>query len=328
MRIAYVAALVLFAALTIAAREEPTHACPVCGNEKAAFDDSPEGVWRKFQAAFVAGDVELAKECVPPSGPADWESFRDLHGSMGLGLLVRMRVVECNVQDDVAEMTVAYLGGEPTIELTARRADGGWRLDFGGEHPIEDLATKLIKSWAPAAGKSLEQSRQKANGTSAQAALKQIVSTEGVWRMIDSDRNGCQDYWTLDVAAFYCMNDVDGNALRYIDVSMARADRAGWPAYAKDAPAPKHGYWLRAMKTDETGQPYAQDVDGDGKAVTNPAKYAFCAYPAEYGKTGTMSYIVNEEGVVYEMDLGVDAKEGLDGWPAEDPETAGWKACE
>ena len=34
--------------------------------------------------------------------------------------------------------------------------------------------------------------------------------------------------------------------------------------------------------------------------------FALVAYPAKYGVSGIMSFIVNQEGVIYEKDLGED----------------------
>jgi hypothetical protein len=36
------------------------------------------------------------------------------------------------------------------------------------------------------------------------------------------------------------------------------------------------------------------------------AGHAFLAYPAEYGVTGVMSFMIGENGIVYEADLGPD----------------------
>ena len=171
---------------------------------------------------------------------------------------------------------------------------------------------------------SLLRSRVAANEISAQASLKQLVSTEGVWRQIDADRNGCQDYWTRDVSGFYYCQDASGAALKFIDISLANADKLGLSNPGQATPRDKNGYWLRVMKTDESGQAYASDADGDGLSHTNPGKYAFCAFPAEYGKTGVHTIIVNEEGVVYQKDLGPGASSRCDTWPAVDPTTQGW----
>ncbi len=162
----------------------------------------------------------------------------------------------------------------------------------------------------------------------AQSMLKQLVSTEGVWRQTDSDLNGAQDYWTLDVAGYYYRLDASGNTLKYIEARMAKADRLGLGKYTKDAPEPRDGYWLRAMTTDEAGNAYTANTNEAQTVGMNPSKYGYCAYPAEYGVSGTMTYIVNEEGVVYEKDLGADSKDGCDTWPASDPSTAGWVASE
>ena len=36
--------------------------------------------------------------------------------------------------------------------------------------------------------------------------------------------------------------------------------------------------------------------------------FAFVAYPAEYRNSGVMTFIVNQDGVVYEKDLGQDTE--------------------
>lgn len=56
--------------------------------------------------------------------------------------------------------------------------------------------------------------------------------------------------------------------------------------------------------------------------------WAVIAYPAEYGRTGIMSFLVGNGGVVYEKDLGkntdkaieqIDAFDPADGWTAQGP---------
>jgi hypothetical protein len=37
--------------------------------------------------------------------------------------------------------------------------------------------------------------------------------------------------------------------------------------------------------------------------------FAFVAYPAEYQSTGVMTFIVNQDGTVYEKDLGANTSE-------------------
>ncbi len=199
------------------------------------------------------------------------------------------------------------------------------------------IVVAIIAIIAAIAIPSLLRSRIAANETSCQAALKQIVSTEGVWRQTDSDRNGAQDYWTYDVAGFYYVQDANGAPLKYIDVNMAKADSAAASVASYGYVATdKSGYYLAAIVADEVGAGTAY-VDAalataiaapvTGTACTNTSKYGFAGLPATYSTTGVRIYIVNEEGVVYQQDTGNNTAPAT--FPgAGDPTTAGWVASE
>lgn len=143
-----------------------------------------------------------------------------------------------------------------------------------------------------------------------ESALKQIVSTEGVWRGTDSDRNGACDYWTADVAGFYGLQDGNGAQLRYLDAQIAAADVAPVAKYAGlSADAHRPTYTIRAMVTDATGMPYVDPSSSPvratparGMKATNSSKYAFCAFvDARWGGAASQ-FFVDEEGVVYRAD--------------------------
>lgn len=68
--------------------------------------------------------------------------------------------------------------------------------------------------------------------------------------------------------------------------------------------APYHGYFykmLTAQGKDAAGG--AHDYIVRGKMIGG---FAVIAYPARYGSSGVMSFIVNQDGVVYEKNLGAD----------------------
>ena len=183
--------------------------------------------------------------------------------------------------------------------------------------------------------RTLREALREVNEYNATGQLKLIVVGEGLWRERDPDRNGCADYWTRDVAGFQYVQDSNGQPIHYGGVPQANSDRLGLPHYTKESPSPNFGYWLRAMKTDENGEPYidkslprprAKPVAD--RASTNRSKNAFCAYPVEYGATGVKTYIVSEEGVVFGKDLGPEVKEGCDTWPGADPTVEGWEMSE
>ena len=66
--------------------------------------------------------------------------------------------------------------------------------------------------------------------------------------------------------------------------------------------APYHGYYYRILK--------GQGPDARGGAYSYLAQgrmiggFALVAWPAAYGNTGVMSFLVNQDGVVYQKDLG------------------------
>jgi Na+-transporting methylmalonyl-CoA/oxaloacetate decarboxylase gamma subunit len=71
---------------------------------------------------------------------------------------------------------------------------------------------------------------------------------------------------------------------------------------ASDKPVPYRGYYykiLTAQGKDASGGAYSYLVKG--KMIGG---FALVAYPAEYGNSGVMSFIVNHEGKVFQKDLG------------------------
>ncbi len=69
-----------------------------------------------------------------------------------------------------------------------------------------------------------------------------------------------------------------------------------------DKPIPFHGYYYRIL----TGQG-AKAAGGAYSYVINGhmvAGFALVAWPADYGNSGVMTFVVNRNGIVYEKDLG------------------------
>ena len=69
---------------------------------------------------------------------------------------------------------------------------------------------------------------------------------------------------------------------------------------------PFHGYYFRIL----TAQGAAAKGGARNYLVNNELTrgFAFVAYPAEYRNSGVMTFIVNQDGVVYEKDLGPDTE--------------------
>jgi hypothetical protein len=80
----------------------------------------------------------------------------------------------------------------------------------------------------------------------------------------------------------------------------ARAAAEGYRA--GEGKTPYHGYFFRILTRQGSNAPGGPlDYRVDGKMIGG---FALVAYPANYGNSGVMTFLVNHQGVVYEKDLG------------------------
>jgi Protein of unknown function (DUF2950) len=81
----------------------------------------------------------------------------------------------------------------------------------------------------------------------------------------------------------------------------AQAAAEGYKA-GTERNAPYHGYYFRILKGQGPNAPGgALNYVVNGKMIGG---YALIAYPAEYGNSGVMTFMVNHAGTVYQKDLG------------------------
>jgi len=118
---------------------------------------------------------------------------------------------------------------------------------------------------------------------------KQIYSDEG-------QHNGL--YWTVS----------DGDPQSPIGPLVASAAAEGYKKDKGAPPTPYRGYFFHFLNRQGNNSP------GGGKNYIVNGRmtegFAFVAYPAEYRSSGVMTFIVNQDGVVYQKDLG-EKTEGL-----------------
>lgn len=92
-----------------------------------------------------------------------------------------------------------------------------------------------------------------------------------------------------------------------------------------DQPTPYHGYYFRILKAQGKNAPGgAYDYIVDGKMIGG---FALIAYPAQYGNSGVMSFIVNQDGVVYQKNLGKNTTKIAQATETFDPDKT-WKKVE
>jgi hypothetical protein len=94
----------------------------------------------------------------------------------------------------------------------------------------------------------------------------------------------------------------DGEPKSPIGPLVASAVAEGYARRQNGAPTPYRGYYYRILTRQGKNSPGgAKSYIVNGKMTEG---FAFVAYPAEYRSSGVMTFVVDQDGVVYQKDLG------------------------
>lgn len=108
--------------------------------------------------------------------------------------------------------------------------------------------------------------------------------------------------------------------------AVAQAKKEGYKGKKSgDKPSPLHGYYYRMLKAqgkNAAGGAYNYVVNG--KMIGG---FAVVAWPAKYGNSGVMTFIVNHDGIAYQKDLGPKTEQVAQKMTVFDPD-ASWKKAE
>jgi hypothetical protein len=95
--------------------------------------------------------------------------------------------------------------------------------------------------------------------------------------------------------------------------------------YGGGGPQPYHGYLYKRL------QSQGPDAHGGAKSyIVNGRQsggFALLAYPAKYGTSGIMTFVVNQDGVIYQKDLGDDTEKAVTGITTFNPDQS-WSEIE
>jgi len=107
---------------------------------------------------------------------------------------------------------------------------------------------------------------------------------------------------------------------------VARSTQEGYTKKANtEKPTPYFGYYYKILK--------AQGKHAPGGAYSYVVKgnmilgFGLLAYPAKHGSSGIMTFLVNQDGVVYQKDLGKNTAKTAEAMKAYDPDKT-WKKVE
>lgn len=169
------------------------------------------------------------------------------------------------------------------------REEQGWRFDTVagfdeiyarriGRNELHAIAT--LETYVEA---QYEYASEDRTGDGARQFAKQFRSSGG-------QRDGL--FWPV----------AEGEAPSPLGPLVAEAVAKGYGANPEGSPVPFHGYFFRILHGQGANAPGGEMSYVNDERMTKG--FAAVAYPAEYGNSGIMTFIVNQQGIVFEKDLG------------------------
>jgi len=192
--------------------------------------------------------------------------------------------------DSKAELQIGE--NEWPFPIPLVKEEGGWRFDVaaGADEILDRRVGKnelsAIQVSLAIADAQREYYLRNPDGSDLLHYAKQFMSDAG-------KRNGL--YWQT----------AEGEEPSPLGPLVADAHAEGYSHdEGSEEPKPYHGYFYKMLtRQGPAASGGAYDYVAKGEMIGG---FAVVAYPAEYGSSGVMTFLVNHDGVVYQKDLGPD----------------------
>jgi hypothetical protein len=276
-----------------------------CAAPLASFA-SPDEALQALLAS--AEDHAKAEELLGPGGfdvLLSGDEVADRNDLAAVRALIREKV---QFEDDgSADRVTALLGhdGWP-LPLPLQRDEGRWRFDVDAGR--EEILNRRIGRNELATIATLRACVQAQREYAAAARDGQRPAFAAQWFSSEGKHDGL--YWPAK----------DGEPESPLGPLLAAAAAEGYRR--AEQPIPYHGYHYRILTGQGPAGPGGERsyLDASGRLTGG---FAFIAWPATYGNSGIMTFVVNQQGIVFERDLGGDTARVGERVPVYDPDD-GW----
>ena len=234
---------------------------------------------KALSAIFGSGSKDLVSSGDPTADKTNMKRFINLYEQ-------KSRLEEADVNE-----VVLYVGDEGwPFPIPIVKIDGAWWFDTD-EGREEILARRIGRNELSVIQTSLayvdaqrEYALKDRNSDGLLAYAQKFVSDSG-------KKDGL--YWEVK----------EGDEQSPLGLLVAAAQEKGYTGKQSGyKPVPYHGYYYRILKAQgKSARGGSYDYVIKGKMIGG---FALLAYPARYGSSGIMTFIVNHDGVVYQKDLG------------------------
>lgn len=271
-------------------------ALAACRSAPLATFETPEVAMRAIADVAEAGDESRAEQLFGADGVEllrSGDEVADREDALRVKQLIQEKVA---FEEASAETKIALLGTDAwPFPIPLVLENGRWRFDV--EAGREELANRRIGR----------------NELLTIATLHEFVEAQREYRSAGRDGN------PPSYARRVISSDGKHDGLYWAAapgepesplgplVAAATAEGYGPDGYSrKEAePTPFHGYFYRTLDGQGRSAPGGEKSYLDERGHM-PHGFALLAWPAKYGSSGVMTFQVNQQGIVYQEDLGPD----------------------
>jgi len=277
----------------------------------AAGFDTPEAAAAALVAALEKNDLAQLKTLLGPSSEELLDSGDPVQDAGDRAEFLAGYAAKRSFVDDGADRKILVIGEQDRpMPVPLVKRDGKWAFD--GEAGIDELIYRRVGANELGAidvcrgfvSAQLEYASEGRDGDPAGIYALKLISDEGM-------HNGL--YWPT----------AEGEPESPAGPFVAAAASEGYRRAEGDARTPYHGYYYRML--------YGQGANANGGAREYfkdgllTQGFALVAWPADYGSSGVMTFIVNQDGVVFQKDLGEDTAVTVESIQSFDPDSS-WTA--
>lgn len=278
---------------------------PACATQFATFESPAVALQALVDSA---DDQQRAEQLLGPGG------FDMLRSGDEVADHEDIEAVRALIKEKVAFEThgdtcTALLGNDGwPLPLPLVKSGDGWRFDV--EAGLDEILSRRVGRNELSTVETLRECVQAQREFAALA--ESTKGTTYAARVVSSAGKKDGLYWPA----------ADGEPQSPLGPLLAEASAQGYDPASADGPTPYHGYLYRVLKQQGANAPGgARDFTGENGNLQGG--FAFLAWPATYGNSGVMTFLVSHQGIVFESDLGPNTAQKAAAINSYDPD-ASW----
>ncbi len=274
---------------------------------KTAGFATPEAALLELAGTIGTHDQARAERLLGEDGPEMLQSgdeVADREDALRVQQFIHEKIA---FEEQGPDTRIALLGNDAwPFPIPLVREDGAWHFDV--EAGAEEIANRRIGR----------------NELSTLATLHAYVDAQREYASVGHDSKPAA--FARKVISSVGQHDglywpaADGEEESPLGPLVAAANEEGYTKSSEEHPA-YHGYRFRTLTSQGKNAPGgAKNYLDDKGSMTHG--FAMVAWPAKYGMSGVMSFVVGSQGIVYQRDLGEQTDAAIEKLTSFDPDSS------